>query len=176
MLLPLNIAFGVFLKALTHGTPTPPACEAALALDAPSSLFHSSFSSPCALIRDPTSHSGTTLRHFQLLPFPFRRELLNWQLEHDPNRRTDAIRQEEERMKGGRGRERTREEEAECFYLSFFLGWRKMNERMGMNGPVNPENKACSLCVRPRWKLCYARVTHFYHCASERIHVHMHIH
>ena len=47
------------------------ACEAALALAAPVSLFQSSSSSPCALIRDPSSHSGAALRDFQRLPFPF---------------------------------------------------------------------------------------------------------
>lgn len=83
--------------------PTQPACGAALAFASPSALFPSS-SSPWALIRDPSSHSGTTLRLFQLLPLPFWREFLNWQLEHDPKRRTDAIRQKTEKRKLRRGR------------------------------------------------------------------------
>lgn len=87
----------VIFKSSNRGQ-TPPACEASLSLAAPVSLFQSSPSSPCALIRDPSSHSGTTLRLFQLLPSSFRREFLNWQLEHEPNRRTEAIRQEEERV------------------------------------------------------------------------------
>lgn len=114
----------------THRGPTPPACEAAWALAAPVSLFQSSSSSPCALIRDPRSHSGTTLRHFQLLPFPFWRVFLNRQLEHDPNRRTDAIRQKTERVRGRRGQKQRREEGAERFYCHVSLGdKRQVGER-----------------------------------------------
>lgn len=106
----------------THRGASPPACAAALASAALVSLFQSSSSSPCALIRDPSSHSGTTLRHFQLLPFPFCREFLNWQLEHDPNRRTDAIRQKKERVRGRQGQKQRRKEDAECFYGHVSLG------------------------------------------------------
>lgn len=153
----------IVLKALTYSGQTPPACEAASALAAPVSLFQTSSSSPCALIRDPSSHSGTTLRHFQLLPFPFRREFLNWQLEHDPNRRTDAIRQKKERVKGRRGPKRTREEEAECFYCHVSLGdRRRMREEVWTAQSTHrPRPRPCvrvcaCVCVRPRCKLCYA--------------------
>lgn len=136
-----------YIETHTQRGPTPPACEAALAWAAPFSLFQSSSSSPCALIRDPSSHSGTALRHFQLLPFPFGREFLNWQLEHDPNRRTDAIRWTKERVRGRQGQKHRREEEAARFYTLMFLWMTKDKWEKRTEWPSHPT-------ARPRPRPC----------------------
>lgn len=139
-----NIAFIACIKTLcwwlhTHITP---AWDAAWSLATPQSLS----SSPCALIRDPSSHSCTTLRDFQRLAFPFSRAFLNWQLEHDPKRRTDAIGRGE-----GAGDSKSRRKEmgkdgGRCmsWCMSCLAGWQKTSERNELKDPVNPR----CVCVR----------------------------
>lgn len=85
----------------------PLACEVPRAFAAPVFVFQTSSSSPWALIRDPNSHSSAALWLFQHLSFLCSRAFLNRQLEHEPNRRTDAIR----RVSGRWGRSQREEEE-----------------------------------------------------------------
>lgn len=88
----------------------PLACEASWALTASVFVFQSSSSSPWAFNRDPSSHSSAGLWLFQHLTFLCSTAFLNRQLEHDPNRRTDAIR----RANWWWGQ--SQREEEDCFY------------------------------------------------------------